>query len=172
MAALLAERAAAVDPMAVSYVVSDRRAELISRQLARPLPVGTRLRLRVMAAVELVNAGRIEDGLRALEALESDARQNQPEYWRQHESSARMLRATAYLRMAEDQNCHRSTRDATEPLLSPGPGVRRCRRPCASAGSASSCTARPRRRGQVRSRRGLAGSIPPGKQIEQRRETA
>ena len=112
MAALLKERAAAIDVMAVSYVVSDRRADLISRELARPLSVGTRLTLRVMAAVELVNAGRIQDGLMALEALESDAKQNRPDYWRQHEASARMLRATAYMRMAEDQNCHRSSRDA------------------------------------------------------------
>jgi hypothetical protein len=103
MAALLEERAAAIDPMAVSFVVSDRRADLVSRQLARPLSVGTRLTLRVMAAVELVNAGRIQDGLAALDALESDARQNQPDYWRQHEASARMLRATAYMRMAEDE---------------------------------------------------------------------
>jgi hypothetical protein len=41
----------------VSVVVSDRRADLVSRQLARPLSVGTRLTLRVMAAVELVHAG-------------------------------------------------------------------------------------------------------------------
>jgi len=112
MAALLKERAAGIDPMAVPYVVNDRRADLIGRQLARPFPVDTRLTLRAMAAIELVNAGRVEDGLEALEVLESDARQNEPEYWRQHEASARMLRATAYLRMAEDQNCHRGSRDA------------------------------------------------------------
>jgi FG-GAP-like repeat/ASPIC and UnbV len=112
MAELLRERAAAIDPMAVPFVVSDRRADVINWQLARPLAVDTRLTLRVMAAVELVNAGRLEDGLKALEALESDAKQNQPDYWRQHEASARMLQVAAYMRMAEDQNCHRSSRDA------------------------------------------------------------
>jgi hypothetical protein len=112
MAALLKERAAAVDAAAAPYLVNDRRAELFVRQLARPLPVGERLTLRAMAAIELVNAGRIEDGLTALEALEADARQNQPEYWRQHRTSARMLRAAAFMRMAEDRNCHHSRRDA------------------------------------------------------------
>ena len=112
MAALLEDLAARVDPMAVPFVVNDRRADLIGRQLARPLPVSERLPLRVMAAVELVNGGRIEDGLRALDALEQDAGANDPGWWRQNESSARMLRVTAYMRLAEDRNCHRASRDA------------------------------------------------------------
>jgi tetratricopeptide (TPR) repeat protein len=112
MAALLKETAASIDPTAVLYVVNDLRADLLSRELAQELPTNDRLALRGMAALELVNAGRTEDALKALEVLESDARQNQPEFWREQQATARMLRVTAYMRMAEDQNCHRSSRDA------------------------------------------------------------
>jgi len=126
MAALLKERAAAVDPMSVPYVVSDRRADVVGGQLARRLPVDTRLTVETMAAVELVNAGRIEEGLKALAVLEDDARRNRPEYWRRHQASARMLEATAYLRMAEDENCHGGGRDACLlPIRGGGVHVRR-----------------------------------------------
>jgi hypothetical protein len=106
MAALLKERAALVNPLALSLVVNDRRADLISRQLTRPLPLGERLRLRGAAVVELINAGRIDDALEALKTLGADARENDPQGWRQYQTGAQMLEAIAYLRMAEDQNCH------------------------------------------------------------------
>jgi hypothetical protein len=106
MAALLKERAALVNPLALSLVVNDRRADLISRQLTRPLALGERLRLRGAAVVELINAGRIDDALEALKTLGADARENDPQGWRQYQTGAQMLEAIAYLRMAEDQNCH------------------------------------------------------------------
>jgi len=39
MAALLRERAAAVNPEALSLIVNDKRAELLNGLLARPMPV-------------------------------------------------------------------------------------------------------------------------------------
>src|SRR6185503_13243638 len=88
MAALLKERAALVNPLALSLVVNDRRADLISRQLTRPLPLGERLRLRGAAVVELINAGRIDDALEALKTLGTDARENDPQGWRQYQTGA------------------------------------------------------------------------------------
>ncbi len=113
MAALLRERTALVDPQALSLVVNDRRAELLAGLLARPLPLGERLQLRGRAVVELANAGRPRDALRALEALEQDARENDPSNWQRYRVGARLVEAMAYLRLAEDENCHlTSNRDA------------------------------------------------------------
>ena len=113
MAALLRERAALVDPQALSLIVNDRRAELLSGLLARPLPLGERLQLRGRAVVELANAGRPRDALRALEALELDARENDPSNWQRYRAGARLIEAMAYMRLAEDENCHlTSNRDA------------------------------------------------------------
>jgi hypothetical protein len=48
-----------------------------------------------------------------LRTLESDAQASDPGGWRQHQASSRMLEVLAYLRMAEDQNCHlANNRDA------------------------------------------------------------
>jgi hypothetical protein len=113
MATLLRERAARVDPRALSLIVNDRRAELLLQQLARPLPAAERMRVRGAAVLELVQAGRVEDALAALDELESDARANDPTGLARHGQAARMLRVLAYLRLAEDQNCHLSAnRDA------------------------------------------------------------
>jgi len=113
MAALLRERAALVDPEALSIIVNDRRADLLGGRLARPLPPGERLALRGRAVVELANAGRPRDALRALEALEQDARASDPSGWPRYRRGARLLEAMAYLRLAEDENCHlTSGRDA------------------------------------------------------------
>jgi hypothetical protein len=113
MAALLRERAALVNPQALSLVVNDRRADLLAGLLARPLPLGERLQLRGRAVVELTNAGRPRDALRALGALEQDARENDPANWQRYRAGARLVEAMAYMRLAEDENCHlTSNRDA------------------------------------------------------------
>ena len=106
MATLLKARADLVNPLALSLVVNDRRAELMARELARPLPIAERIALRGALVAELINAGRVNDALAALKVLEGDARANDPAGWRRHQSGARMLEVIAYLRMAEDQNCH------------------------------------------------------------------
>ena len=106
MAALLRERAALVDPQALSLIVNDRRADFLSGLLARPMPLGERLLLRGRAVVELANAGRQRDALKALEALELDARENDPANWQRYRAGARLVEAMAYMRLAEDENCH------------------------------------------------------------------
>jgi hypothetical protein len=127
MAALLAQSAALVDPMALSLIVNDRRADLLARQLERPLPLDERLRLRAAVVVELINSGRIDEALEMLQVLESEARAGDPAGWRQRRSDARMLEVLAYLRMAEDQNCHLThNRDAClAPIRGQGVHVQR-----------------------------------------------
>jgi hypothetical protein len=127
MAALLEQSAALVDPMALSLIVNDRRAELLARRLEAPLAEGERAALRGSLVVELIHSGRTEDALKLLQALESDARASDPAGWRRQQTAARMLEVAAYLRLAEDQNCHLSSnRDA---CLAPirGDGVHRRR---------------------------------------------
>jgi hypothetical protein len=127
MAALLRERASRVNPQALSLIVNDVRAERLLQQLAQPLPPAERMRVRGTAVVELVNAGRVEDALAALDALEAEARASDPAGFARYRQGARMLRVLAYLRLAEDQNCHLSAnRDA---CLAPirGQGVHRRR---------------------------------------------
>src|SRR5262249_38487510 len=106
MAALLAARAAAVNPEALSLIVNDKRAELLDGLLARPMPLAERLPLRGRAVVELAQAGRPRDALRALEALEQDTRESDPASWQRYRAGARLVEAMAYMRLAEDENCH------------------------------------------------------------------
>src|SRR6185503_8176497 len=69
MAALLEQSAALVDPLALSLVVNDRRADLLARQLADAPDFAERVRLGLATAVELVNADRVDAALAALQAL-------------------------------------------------------------------------------------------------------
>ncbi|HEY2944571.1 MAG TPA: CRTAC1 family protein [Vicinamibacteria bacterium] len=128
MAALLEQSAALVDPMALSLIVNDRRADMLARQLAAaPLPLAERLRLRGSLVVELINSARVDEALSALRALEDDARSEDAEGGRRYRTSARMLEVLAYLRMAEEQNCHLThNRDAClAPIRGQGIHVKR-----------------------------------------------
>ena len=105
MAAYLEELNGRVDVMALPLVVNAQRAEAVARQFARTPPGPERLRLRTMFAVELINAGRPEDALLALRALEDDARALDPLAWQETRTGAWMLQALAHLRIGEVQNC-------------------------------------------------------------------
>jgi hypothetical protein len=108
MAAILKERAAAVDPSRTQFLVNDRRAKLLAEQLRSALPTEDRLRLRLALSRELLNAGRIEESLQSLDALEEDAQANAPGVWEAQRNAFEVLRATAYLRRGEEQNCHQA----------------------------------------------------------------
>ena len=113
MAALLEQTAALVDPLALSLVVNDRRADLLARQLAQAATFTERVRLRLATAAELVNSGRLQAALTALQALEGDVSAHDPSGWLRYRPRVRMLEALAHMRRAEDENCHlASTRDA------------------------------------------------------------
>jgi len=113
MAALLQERAAAVNLQRLSLVVNDRRADWALGELKRPQPLEERLRLRGFAVNELINSGRLDEAQKALVELERDAKTNDAAGWGRHLSSLRRLRVLASLRLAEDENCHlTNNRDA------------------------------------------------------------
>src|SRR5262249_7322852 len=50
--------------------------------------------------------GRIQESLDALAALQEDLETNAPAAWPAHRNGVLLARAIAYLRMAEEQNCH------------------------------------------------------------------
>jgi hypothetical protein len=106
MAALLTQRAAMVDPAALPYIVNARRAALLRGDLDGPLPLARRLSVRFDLASELINAGRIQEALTAIEELRQEAAALNPEGWRRGASMLLLLKAVAYLRLAEEQNCH------------------------------------------------------------------
>jgi hypothetical protein len=106
MAALLRERAAQVDPAATAFIVNDRRAALIAEHLDEPGTVRDGLSRRFDYAAELINAGRISDALLAIEDLEQRAAAVNPTAWRQHAGKLLILKAVAFLRQGEQQNCN------------------------------------------------------------------
>ena len=113
MGRLLVELAAKIDPRTLPFQVDDRRAELLAEDLTWPRPIVERLQLRYSYASALLNAGRTADCLAALDALKEDVIRSAPARWDADRPVVELLRATAYLRMAEDANCHlASNRDS------------------------------------------------------------
>jgi ASPIC/UnbV protein/VCBS repeat protein len=108
MAALLRERAAQVEPAGLLFIVNDRRAELIRRNLDGPLTPAESMSRRFDYATELLNAGRIDDALAAIVDLEQRAQALNPAGYRRAASRLLVLKAMAHLRQAELQNCNDS----------------------------------------------------------------
>jgi hypothetical protein len=107
MARLLAELASKVDPRTLPFQVDDRRAELLAEDLAQPRrPLVERLNLRYLYASTLLGAGRIGESLSAADALRADVVLHAPERLDLDRPEIELLRAKAYLRLAEEQNCH------------------------------------------------------------------
>jgi hypothetical protein len=123
MAALLKERAAAVDPLRLGLIVNDRRAELLERTLAGLPPGPDHRRLRAMYAIELLNSGRIPESLAVLDEIEREGKENAPAWWKAAARPVLLTRASAWLRLAENRNCH--SRNNGESCLLPirGQGV-------------------------------------------------
>ena len=106
MAELLREQATKVDPSILHFLVNDRRAAHLAEELAWPRPARERFTLRFEYAAELLKAGRVDDSLQALSALEEDAEKNAAPGWALHHNRVFLQRAIAYLRKGEEQNCH------------------------------------------------------------------
>ena len=105
---LLAELASKVDPRQLAFRVDDRRAEMLAEDLAPPRPIIERLQLRFSYASALLRAGRTTDSLAAIDALKEDALENAPDRWALDQNTVELLRATAYMRLGEELNCHLS----------------------------------------------------------------
>jgi hypothetical protein len=106
MGRLLIELASKVDPRTMPFQVDDRRAELLAEDLTWPRPIVERLHLRYSYASALLRAGRTAASLEAIDALKTDVLTNAPDRWDLDRPEIELLRAKAYLRMAEELNCH------------------------------------------------------------------
>ncbi len=107
MGRLLVELAARVDPRRMPFQVDDRRAELLAEDLTQPRrPVVERLQLRFSYASALLRAGRTSDCLKAIEAMQADVIMSAPDRWATDRPEIELLKAKAYLRLAEELNCH------------------------------------------------------------------
>jgi hypothetical protein len=127
MGKLLAELAAKVDPRRMPFQVDDRRAEALAEDLTFPRPIMDRLQLRFAYASTLLGAGRITDSLAAIDALKEDASESAPDRWKTDHNVVELLRATAYMRLAEEQNCHLANNRESCLLPIRGEGVHRNR---------------------------------------------
>ena len=123
MAALLEQSAALVDPLSLSLVVNDRRADLLARQLAEAPSFAERVRLRLLTAAEQVNAGRVDAALAMLQALEADVRAGDPGGWLRYRPRVQMLEVLAHLRRAEDAELPSREHPRRLPAPIRGPGV-------------------------------------------------
>jgi hypothetical protein len=108
MGRLLRELGARVDPRNMPFQVDDRRADLLAEDLTWPRPIVERLHLRYAYAAALLSAGRTRDCLEALDVLAADVKASAPRRWDLDRPGIELLRAKAYLRLAEDENCHLS----------------------------------------------------------------
>jgi len=105
MAALLVERAEKVRAARLPFAVNDRRVEILAEELTWPRPIRERLQLGFSYAAELLNAGRVQESLDALEELRLDGEKNALDAWRADLPAVLVQKGVAYLRMAEMQNC-------------------------------------------------------------------
>jgi hypothetical protein len=128
MARLLAELASRVDPRRMPFQVDDRRADLLAEDLTEPRrPVVERLQLRFSYASALLRAGRIADCLEAIDAMKADVVMSAPERLETDRPEIELLRAKAYLRLAEELNCHLANNRDSCLLPIRGKGVHRNR---------------------------------------------
>jgi hypothetical protein len=106
MGRLLVELASRVDPRTMPFQVDDRQADLLAEDLTWPLPIVERLQLRYSYASALLRAGRTADCLEAIDALKADEILSAPDRWDTDRPEIELLRAKAYMRLAEEVNCH------------------------------------------------------------------
>jgi len=103
MAARLAELAARVDLVSLWFNVNDQRVELLERELQQPRPGIDRYALRRAHAAELLYAGRYAQAVDRTTELLDELGDGLEDAARRRE--LRMLLATTFLRMGEEQNC-------------------------------------------------------------------
>ena len=103
MAALLRERAAAIEPMECGYL-ADARAEVLAGQIRDAGNPLRRAQLRIRCATELLNAGRPEEALAELDRVAAEAAGDSTEAVEARHGAER-LRILTWLRIGELENC-------------------------------------------------------------------
>jgi hypothetical protein len=104
--ALLREWVDKMNPSRLTLFINDRRLALVEGALKRARTPAERLDLRFMYGTELLNTGRNEDSAKVFAALEEDLKIADPQRWRTSGSLLTLHKAMAYVRLAEEENCH------------------------------------------------------------------
>ena len=106
MAERLRQIAEAVDPRSLPFVVNDRRVEMYREQLTQTKDFNQRVKLEFAIATELLYDGRnATDAIAAIDSLTKSVELGHLTPTKEDRISLRMLRAQAYLRMGEQENC-------------------------------------------------------------------
>ena len=106
MGRLLAELASKVDPRRMPFQVDDRRADLLAEDLTSAAPHPRAATAAFLVRVHAPARGedrRLPHGHRR---AEKDAITSAPDQWAIDRPVVELLRATAYLRLGEELNCH------------------------------------------------------------------
>ena len=127
MESVLRERAALVDPARVEYAVNDRRAEWLLAQLGSARTPTERTTMRFDYARELIHAGRVEDAVFVIDQIRSDVERMGSETWHRAAPMLLNLKAVAWLRLAEERNCHLGHESQSCLLPIRGKGIHRDR---------------------------------------------
>jgi hypothetical protein len=91
--------------MELSFVVNEDRANTIKAQMARSTDARERFGLWFAYGVELVQAGKTEQGIREMQAMNTAMKAELPGDYSQVSRTIHEWLALAHLRMAEEQNC-------------------------------------------------------------------
>jgi hypothetical protein len=129
MAALLAERAAAIKPTDLWFNVNDARVEMLAKEISLPGPPREVMRRRYAHAAELLYAGQYPEAIAQAERLLHDVDAGGPDGAAEAHINILMLQAQAYLRWGEEQNCADASGHNRDSCLLPirGQGIHRRR---------------------------------------------
>lgn len=105
MAALLAERAAAINPRDLWFNTNEKRVELFRQDLVRPMAPLEALRLRYAYASELLFSGRYADAVAQTDVLLEEIDRAGPDIPAEAFINVLMLKGLSFLRWGEEQNC-------------------------------------------------------------------
>ena len=95
----------ALNPRDIPYVLNARRAELIRLDMVGEESLVEQRNLHLAYASELMRAGKTEEAIRELDALELDVRVSDRDGWQRAKPGIILAQAIAHLRLGEDQNC-------------------------------------------------------------------
>jgi hypothetical protein len=113
MAELLQSIARGIEPRELSFAINEERATWLREMMGITPDPSRRELLRQPYSVELLRAGRTEMALEEFTRIEQWMRSTNPALWKKARHTLRLLQATAYLRLGEQQNCcARNTSDS------------------------------------------------------------
>ncbi len=104
IAAELQSVARAIKPDEMVLIINAERAQHLKQMLDKADPT-LRESLRLDYATELLNAGKTQQALDEFAGIERTMKSAQPSQWEESKNDIRLLQATGYMRLGEQQNC-------------------------------------------------------------------